>query len=39
MNIEAMEGYLGNLRMHRPLVDANLLQIEGQISTLIEKIQ
>jgi hypothetical protein len=27
MKIEAMEGYPGNLRMTRPLVDANLSQI------------
>jgi hypothetical protein len=27
MKIEAMEGYPGNLRMTRPPVDANLLQI------------
>jgi hypothetical protein len=39
MKIKAMTGYPGNMRMTRPLVDANLLQIHGQISILMEKIQ
>jgi hypothetical protein len=37
--IEAMVGYPGNLRVTRPLVDVNLVQLQGQISTLTENIQ
>jgi hypothetical protein len=39
MKIEAMAGYPGNMRMTRPPVDANLSQLQGQISTLMENIQ
>jgi hypothetical protein len=39
MNIEAMEGYPGKLRIMRPLEDANIMQLQGQISALTEKIQ
>jgi hypothetical protein len=39
MKIESMAGYPSNLRMARPPVDANLLQIQGQISALMENIQ
>ena len=38
MKIEAMAGYPGSLRVTRPPTDANLAQLQGQISTLIEKI-
>jgi hypothetical protein len=39
MKIEAMAGYPGNLRIMRPMEDANIAQFQGQISTLTEKIQ
>jgi hypothetical protein len=39
MKIEAMEGYLGNFKIMRPPKDANIVQLKGQISTLIKKIQ
>jgi hypothetical protein len=39
MKIEAMEGYLGSLRVTIPLADVNLAQLKGQISTLTENIQ
>ena len=39
MKIEAMEGYLGSLRVTRPLADANLAQLQGKISALMENIQ
>jgi hypothetical protein len=39
MKIESMEGYRGNLGMNRPLVDANLSQLWGQISALMKNIQ
>jgi hypothetical protein len=39
MKIEAMEGYPGSLRIMRPLEDANIMQLQGQISVLTEKIQ
>jgi hypothetical protein len=39
MNIEAMEGYLGSLRVTRPPTDENLVQLQGKISALTEKIQ
>jgi hypothetical protein len=39
MNIEAMTRYPRNLRVTRPLVDVNLVQLQGYILALIEKIQ
>jgi hypothetical protein len=39
MKIEAMTGYPRSIRMTRPPVDANLLQIQGKILVLIENIQ
>jgi hypothetical protein len=39
MKIVAMEGYPGSLRMNRPPVDANLSQIQGYVSVLMENIQ
>jgi hypothetical protein len=39
MKIESMAGYTGSLRMTRPPVDVNLVQLQGHISALIEKIQ
>jgi hypothetical protein len=39
MNIEAMAGYPVNMRINRSPIDANLLQIQGQISVLTENIQ
>jgi hypothetical protein len=39
MNIEAMEGYPMSLTVNQPPIDANLVQLQGQISTLIENIQ
>ena len=39
MKIEDMVGYPGSLRMTRPPADANLVQLQGQISVLTEKIQ
>jgi hypothetical protein len=36
MNIEAMAGYLGSLKVTRPPTDANLAQIQGKISALTE---
>jgi hypothetical protein len=39
MKIEAMAGYLGSLRMNKPPTDANLVQLQGKISALTEKIQ
>jgi hypothetical protein len=39
MKIEFMEGYPRSLRMNRPPIDANLSQIQGQISGLTEKIK
>jgi hypothetical protein len=39
MKIEAMAGYPGNMRMTRPPIDENLLQLQGKISTLTENIQ
>lgn len=39
MKIEAMAGYPWSLRVTRPPADANLAQLQGQISTLTEKIQ
>jgi hypothetical protein len=34
MKIEAMARYPGNLRVTRPPIDANLVQLQGKISTL-----
>jgi hypothetical protein len=39
MKIEAMAGYPGSLRVTRPPTDANLVQLQGKISTLTENIQ
>jgi hypothetical protein len=39
MKIEAMEGYLRSLRVARPLDDVNFVKLQGQISSLTEKIQ
>jgi hypothetical protein len=39
MKIEAMEGYSGSLRVTRPPKNANLAQIQGQISAPTENIQ
>jgi hypothetical protein len=39
MKIESMEGYPGNLRVTRPPVNVNLAKLQGQISTLTQKIQ
>jgi hypothetical protein len=39
MKIEAMAGYPGSLRITRPPVDVNLVQLQGKISTLTENIQ
>jgi hypothetical protein len=39
MKIESMVGYLRSLRMTKPPADENLVQLQGQISALIEKIQ
>jgi hypothetical protein len=39
MKIEAIKGYPWIMRVTRPRVDPNLLQIQGQISTLTKKIQ
>jgi hypothetical protein len=39
MKIEAMTGYLGNLRIMRPPKDINIAQLQGQNFALIEKIQ
>jgi len=39
MKFQAMEGYLGSRRVTRPPADANLAQIQGQISTLKDNIQ
>jgi hypothetical protein len=39
MKIEGMAGYPGNLREKKPLVDANLAQLQEQISTLTKNIQ
>jgi hypothetical protein len=39
MKIKSMEGYPRNMRMTRPLVDENLSQLQGQISTRMENIQ
>jgi hypothetical protein len=39
MKIEAMLGYSRSLRVTIPPTDANLVQLQGQISTLTEKIQ
>jgi hypothetical protein len=39
MKIESMVGYPESLRVTRPLTDANLVQLQGKISTLKEKIQ
>jgi hypothetical protein len=39
MKIEAMEAYLGILKVTRPPTDANLGKLQGKISTLTEKIQ
>jgi hypothetical protein len=39
MKIEAMVGCPRNLRVNRPSVDENLVQLQGHISTLTEKIQ
>jgi hypothetical protein len=38
MKIEAMESYLGSLRVTRPPVDEKLSQIQGEILSLIENI-
>jgi hypothetical protein len=34
-----MEGYMGSLRVNRPPANENFAQLQGKISTLIEKIQ
>jgi len=39
MNIDAMEGYLGKLRIMRPMEYANIMKLQGKISALTEKIQ
>jgi hypothetical protein len=39
MKIESMSGYPGSLRVTRPSIDENLVQLQGKISTLTEKIQ
>jgi hypothetical protein len=39
MNIETIAGYPGRLRVTRPLADANLAQLQGKISTLIDNSQ
>jgi hypothetical protein len=39
MKIKSMEGYPRNMRMTKPLVDENLSQLQGQISTRMENIQ
>jgi hypothetical protein len=39
MKIEAMEGYPGSLHMMQPVEDNNIVQLQGHISTLTEKIQ
>jgi hypothetical protein len=39
MKIEAMAGYPGSMRVTRPPTDANLVQLQGKISVLTEKIQ
>jgi hypothetical protein len=39
MKIEAMEGYIGILWVIRPPSDYNITQLQGQISTLTDKIQ
>jgi hypothetical protein len=39
MNIEAMAGYHGSLRVMRPPKDNNIAQLQGQISALTNKIQ
>ena len=39
MKNESMERYPGSLRVTKPPMDENLAQIQGQISTLTEKIQ
>jgi hypothetical protein len=39
MKVEAMEVYLGNLRMTRPPVNENLSQLRGKISVLMENIR
>jgi hypothetical protein len=39
MKIESMEGYPGSLRVTRPPSYANLVQLQGKISALTEKIQ
>jgi hypothetical protein len=37
MKIESMEGCPGSLRVTIPLVDANLAQLQGKISTLTKR--
>jgi hypothetical protein len=39
MKIEALEGYLGSLRVTKTLTDEILVQIQGKISTPTENIQ
>jgi hypothetical protein len=39
MKIKAMKGYPGSLRVTRPLADENLVQLQGKILVLTEKIQ
>jgi hypothetical protein len=39
MKIKAMVGYPGNLRVTRPLMDTNVSQLHGKISTLTKNIQ
>jgi hypothetical protein len=39
MQIESMERYPGSLRVTRHPTDANLVQLQGKISALTEKIQ
>ena len=39
MNIEAMTGYPGSLRVNKPPTEENLAQMQGKILALTEKIQ
>jgi hypothetical protein len=39
MKIEAMEGYPGSLQVIRPPDDYNIMQLQGHIFTLTDKIQ
>jgi len=39
MKTESMTGYPGSLRVTRPPIDENLLQLQGKILVIMENIQ